>query len=540
MSTVTRPARPAARSNMEETIASPENNGTLVETEEDQTKFRLMEISHRHINEDSQSMLRMQRQQIDKLKRDNDRLKEELALETRQAKQVNNLSTSAQIAKLQDQSELYLRKISKEKEKIKTLNEQIEAINVKLLDQRKVMGGVNAFKQNNQAVQKKIRLLENRLDKALVKFNEALAYNTQLRSQIENLRRERSVFDEIYKKLERELQEKKSKMEEIIAATQDAHDLRDQAQQEMLLLKRQADKDQESFEQEWALLKQSIEQDRLTGPREDSGNNMALTTTTTSSLANARGSEQQAAQEARELRERVRKGEENIQECLNQINTAMERVQSYEEAFAKIQKATRITDIDELVNTFITAEDVSFSIFNHLNDLAGEIEQLEDSIHKTEKELESLQRAQDDSQRKTMLTSLEDQLKVTDEEAATHEAQFEQCSATMQRMRDGVQSLYHKLGCAAIVAPELMGSTGVTEHNLMQYLAIIEQRASELIATYRRQQDRLLDGGDNGAVIDYNADAVVPRASDGYMDVYGDESGIDANLMAQAQQRLGY
>jgi hypothetical protein len=36
-------------------------------------------------------------------------------------------------------------------------------------------------------VQKQIRILENRLDKALVKFNEALAHNKQLRESIDNL-----------------------------------------------------------------------------------------------------------------------------------------------------------------------------------------------------------------------------------------------------------------------------------------------------------------------------------------------------------------
>jgi len=34
------------------------------------------------------------------------------------------------------------------------------------------MGGINASKDANQQVQKQIRILENRLDKALVKFNE--------------------------------------------------------------------------------------------------------------------------------------------------------------------------------------------------------------------------------------------------------------------------------------------------------------------------------------------------------------------------------
>lgn len=44
---------------------------------------------------------------------------------------------------------------------------------------------------------------------ALVKFNESLAYNKNLRERIDTLRRERVVFDSIYKKLERELHEKK-------------------------------------------------------------------------------------------------------------------------------------------------------------------------------------------------------------------------------------------------------------------------------------------------------------------------------------------
>ena len=53
------------------------------------------------------------------------------------------------------------------------------------------------------AVQKQIRVMENRLDKSLVRFNSALATNAQLRSMIDHLRQERSVFEGIYKKLQR-------------------------------------------------------------------------------------------------------------------------------------------------------------------------------------------------------------------------------------------------------------------------------------------------------------------------------------------------
>ena len=51
----------------------------------------------------------------------------------------------------------------------------------------------------------------------------------------------------------------------------------------------------------------------------------------------------------------------------------MEKVQKYEEAFARIQQATGITDIDELVATFIEAEDDNFSLFNYVNELNNEV-----------------------------------------------------------------------------------------------------------------------------------------------------------------------
>eukprot|EP00966_Prymnesium_polylepis_P296711 6854829-Prymnesium_polylepis.1 len=63
------------------------------------------------------------------------------------------------------------------------------------------MGGINASRENNQAIAKQIQILENRLDKALKKYNEALANNKRLRENIDNLRRERLVFDQIYKKV---------------------------------------------------------------------------------------------------------------------------------------------------------------------------------------------------------------------------------------------------------------------------------------------------------------------------------------------------
>ena len=55
-------------------------------------------------------------------------------------------------------------------------------------------------------------------------------------------------------------------------------------------------------------------------------------------------------------------------------------MQSFEEAFHQIKAATGIDNIDELVQTFIDAEDQNFSLFNYVNELNNEVEKLEEQI----------------------------------------------------------------------------------------------------------------------------------------------------------------
>lgn len=56
---------------------------------------------------------------------------------------------------------------------------QVEVMKQKIADKRRNIGGVNAAKENQAMVGKQVRILENRLDKALIKFNEALAKNKE-------------------------------------------------------------------------------------------------------------------------------------------------------------------------------------------------------------------------------------------------------------------------------------------------------------------------------------------------------------------------
>jgi len=452
-----------------------------------QKKYRAIDGDRKSFSEESQTHLRKQRATIDKLKGDNEQLKEELQVERKHAKLYDSVSAQAQIAKLQDTGDMYTRKIELEKRRIEELDRQMEIMHKKIWEQRQKMGGINASRENNQAIAKQIQILENRLDKALKKYNEALANNKRLRENIDNLRRERLVFDQIYKKLEKELAEKKKEMARIIEISNKAYEARDAAQAEMAALKQQADKEQQEFETEWKELGKMIEQDRkmkdfMKKEREKL------------SLQEHRGD--MTVEQEQTLKKKVLRGNWGIAKDKASIHASMEKVQSYEEAFAKIQAATGISDIDELVTTFINAEDQNFALFNYVNELNSECEKLEEQIADIKSEIEKYkgQGLNTDNQRKKILKDLEERLQKTEAKAEQYEKKYDAAMKTVNALKVGIQSIFNKIGCNTPANMDMLGNEGVTESNMMQYLGIIEQRTNEILQLYASTQAQAREG----------------------------------------------
>lgn len=94
----------------------------------------------------------------------------------------------------------YEKKIKSEKQRRDAILRDIRTIENQIVAQKGAIGGVNAGLENQNSLVKQIKILENRLDKANQKFNEATSVNKSLRQQIDSLRRERVIFDK-YPKL---------------------------------------------------------------------------------------------------------------------------------------------------------------------------------------------------------------------------------------------------------------------------------------------------------------------------------------------------
>jgi len=314
------------------------------------------------------------------------------------------------------------------------------------------------------------------------------------------------VFDSIYKKLERDLQEKKKEMANIIEVANAAYEARDQAQQQMHALKAQADKEHQEFEKEWKELGRLIENDKKMKEY------MKL---------KEKEREQQiqkgelSLDDEQKTKKRVTKNAWGIVKDKAQLQLSAERVTAYEEAFAKIQAATGISDIDELVQTFINAEDQNFSLFNYANDLSADIEKLEAQISALRTEMadvsasagtslvvrspsptDAMASEQDKAQ---FFQKLEERWQRLEKRCEHYEMKYQQTQRILRSIKGGLQSLVQRLrltgvDSSAVAAAEEDASRmveTVTEGNMMTYLGSIEQRTLELLNLYMRDAGEL-------------------------------------------------
>jgi coiled-coil domain-containing protein 63/114 len=376
-----------------------------------------------------------------------------------------------------------MKKIEMERAKISELDQQIVMYQEQILDQKTRLGGVNAAQVNNKLIQKQIKVLDNRLDKCLLKYNETVAQNKVLRQQIDEYRRERIVFDVIYKKIERDLHDKKKEMTAIINDSKNAYQARDKSQAEMRNLQSQAEKERSDFEVEFKELGDMIKQQQIM--LEQLRLKQFERTNDENIVAAGSVSEERSNELASSM---ANWG--GVSKDKNLAPLSQEKIHSYEELLLKVQESTGIYDINEIVNKFMEAEEQNFSLFNYVNDVNSEIERLEHNISSMRNQIEKYkgQDASSNTQRKKTVRDLEDKLTKTDKKAEDYEARYNLAVRTINQLKNGIQSIFTRIGATSASVDEMLGNQGVTESNMMQYLGIIEQRTTEILQAYAASQ----------------------------------------------------
>lgn len=216
---------------------------------------------------------------------------------------------------------------------------------------------------------RQIRTLENRLDKAMIKYNEAQSIRKTYDQIVKRLKDERVTFDNQLAAIETTLEAKQRDVEELLLMSHDASHARDVAKGELAKLLSMQDAERKAREKELAERRNAVqarqELNRRMEERERARRDVVL---------ESKGDLGEASEHA--LKQNVAKNA--LHHSLNS-NTAQSEhavVGAYESAFRRIKEATGVSDVNEVIQKFMTQEQTHASLKQLTKDAQARIEAL--------------------------------------------------------------------------------------------------------------------------------------------------------------------
>ena len=363
-------------------------------------------------------------------------------------------------------------RIEEERKKSAELDEQISNYQEKVNELRKNLGGVYSTSDKQKQVTREIKTLENRLDKAMQKYNQTVSNNKKLRGEIDKLRKDKNIYESTFKKLQKDLEDKRTEMAEAISSAELAYKNREKALQHLEELKQQNEEEQKQYEKEWNELMNQIEQEKKRKEFIQQREKEKLQENTVTEI--------DPEDEAKI------KSLANLSEAEKQsTNESLQLVKSYEEAIEKIKAETGVESLQELVDAFLRYEEKNSSLLNFVNELTEEIEQLEKQIEDIKAEISRYKQmgAMTDTSKKKVLQKMEEKLASMEFRNNINEQRYKESMKTIAFIKEQLKSFLQTLDPEDPILKE-MEEEALTEPNMMKYLAEVEQRANKIIQSY--------------------------------------------------------
>jgi len=358
----------------------------------------------------------------------------------------------AELARVQQQIEVYKQKIAHERARIENANQKIiQHEQQKALEQKSRAGNDDAH--TLRKIEKEKQILTDKLNHRLSQLNKKIDDNKQLRKKIDSLRLERVRYDEIYTKLEHDVQKQTKQMAQVLEQGKQALKARDKATADLDALTKQNEESKAALQRESAELHELEELFR----REEQ-----LSAELLNSRPNTVKSQKASAEE--------NQNEEN--ECDDEL--------AMDTALAKIKTLTGIDDIDQLIKAIEEKKELRFGLFTRINEIEEQMSKNEAKIASAELELKQLQRSglNANAQKQKEMQSLQQKQLRLEANAQEVDNQHQTQLQTLNSIREKIETVHSNLGLA--VPEDVIGTDNISE---MEYLAAIEQKVTDILTT---------------------------------------------------------
>lgn len=428
------------------------------------TKLQLLETDRKSFFESSQAELKRNREEIRRLRDENSELKTTITSAKKSGgnvldKEIEQLDRGIYVAtlkldKLRDETATLRGTKDKELHRLGAIETESEPL---LTDE--------------SYLTKRIRMLENRLDKSLIKFNEAVAIKKTYEHIVRRLSEERVGFDNQLAAIEKTLQAK------------------DHDYQELLKMSHAANHSKEIAKKELQDFKAAFDDERKAKDRELAERKLFVQSKVDQTQKLEKKEKLLRQKEAEELR--LKADEEFGKQQSNKQNTVTslthrdagmspeeeQRLTQYEEAFRAIKEATGIADVNDLLVKYVSQEETH----RNLELMARESQHRIDDLHVEQSELtaklEELRytgSGQLGSRR--IVEEFELHLSEATQQTELNGERYEQLARLLINVKAGVEHLVEKL---TPFRPE-MTTAAVSDESVVEVLKVVEQKLVSL------------------------------------------------------------
>ncbi|OLP91686.1 Coiled-coil domain-containing protein 151 [Symbiodinium microadriaticum] len=279
-----------------------------------------------------------------------------------------------------------------------------------------------------------IRVLENRLDKVMIKYNEAQSIRKTYEAIVKRLKDERIGFDNQLAAIERTLKAKERDYEELLLLSHDAYHAKEMAQAELHrfeqgVMEERNQRDKEVQEKK-ILVEQRVEMNKRLELREkslkqqpetDKGHDRSLKEASVASEFTA-GYSGDAAQEE------------------------LQKIMDYKEAVQAIKDATGVSDANEIIQKFLTQEDTQKNLQQLTKENQETIDRLTEDRKKLRLQVEDLKFSSGgQGGRRQAIDDFESHLGEATEKFERNRGKYERVARLLIDMKAGIGHLSEKL-----------------------------------------------------------------------------------------------
>lgn len=357
--------------------------------------------------------------------------------------------------------------ITKETEKYRQMSKSkaIEVMNVHVLTPNPAYSradGVNIGKEAQMVTTKSLNILEAKLNKLLQKKSSLQNHIKKMKETINHYRLMRIQTDSSHSRFEQSLIEAKAEIEKLLNESTELVEEREKIMEKKVEYEEINQKEQQKFIEEYEFMGQFIRtqnqilesillEERKHDLKGTTLKNMVPKDTSNLNLDSSMLPSTLGHNEEVEMSNKVSSLNNYMLNEQNSLKELKNKISSYEVMFNQLKKMRAVESIEEMVTSYITHEEEMFSLYNFIQTINSDIDNIQEMTANMEKSIKLFQSNQYDQDiiKKNMIEDLTNRIESLTEVNKKLEKENYIKQELISQLCKKVLSVYQKLQCDA-------------------------------------------------------------------------------------------